>query len=252
MNRPGFITVVRSFWDDQNFRDGEMTQREAFLWMLAEAAWRPREKAVGGAVVSLQRGELAASTRYLAKAWQWSEPRVRRYLNMLKNRRTVQTKTDAGVTVVTICNYDKFQHGGDSGDAPATQEMAQERRTSDANQNKGTNKQDNLNLSAAADSWKSDHEFCALWDLWPEQGRKRSDSREKLYPKFCRARKKHGFDLIIRGARLYVRSPDCQKSGGQGLNPWLNQERYLNFADQAGPRPVSSGSSSLQSIGVAT
>jgi hypothetical protein len=135
----GFIAVSRDFWNDPDFRDGEMTQREAFLWMLAEAAWKPRTKRIKTVVLELQRGQLAASTRFLAKAWGWSEPRVRRYFDMLKNRRTIDAATDAGVTVITIRNYDKYQSAASGADAPGDEKSTHHRRTTDANPEQGNN-----------------------------------------------------------------------------------------------------------------
>lgn len=132
----GFVAISRAIWDDPDFRDSEMSQREAFIWIVAHASWKPHTVRVGTAVIDLERGQLAYSTRYLAKVFGWSEARVRRYFDVLKNRRTLQTKTDAGVTVITVCNYDAYQSAPDKTDAGATQPATQERRTSDASKNK--------------------------------------------------------------------------------------------------------------------
>lgn len=133
----GTVNVSRDLWDDPTFKDSEMSQREAWIWMIAEASWKARVKRFGSVEVELQRGQLAASSRFMAKAWMWSEPRVRRYLDMLENRRMITRVTDAGVTVITISKYNDYQNGPRVTDAPATQEPTQDRRTSDANYNKG-------------------------------------------------------------------------------------------------------------------
>lgn len=133
----GTINVSRDLWDDPTFKDSEMSQREAWVWMIAGASWKARTKRIGSAELELQRGQLAASTRFMAKAWMWSEPRVRRYLDMLENRRMIQRETDAGVTVITICKYDEYQNVPSNSDAPSTQKPTRQRRTSDANYNKG-------------------------------------------------------------------------------------------------------------------
>ena len=135
--RGGTINVARALWDDTTFRDSEMSQREAWIWLIVEASWKPRTVRVGSIELSLVRGQLAHSTRHLAKEWQWSEARVRRYLDMLENRRMVERVTDAGITVLSICNYDIYQNAGRDGDAPADETPTQERRTSDANHKKG-------------------------------------------------------------------------------------------------------------------
>lgn len=133
----GTINISRDLWDDPAFRDEEFSQREAWIWLIAEASWRPRHKPIGIKSVWTERGQVAVSNRFLAKAWKWSEPRVRRYLNMLENRRMITRVTDAGVTVITICKYDEYQNAPRVGDAGVTQQPTQERRTADANDNKG-------------------------------------------------------------------------------------------------------------------
>ena len=131
----GYIIISRAIWQDTDFRDSEMTQREALIWMVAHAAWKPHSARVGNAVVHLERGQISHSTRYFAKAFGWSESRVRRYFDVLKNRRTIDAVTDAGVTVITLCNYDKYQTGARFTDAPRKPEPTQHRRTTDADKN---------------------------------------------------------------------------------------------------------------------
>jgi hypothetical protein len=60
-------------------------------------------------VLELKRGQVAASLRFMADKWQWREPRVRRFLKRLKTDAMIDAATDAGITVITICNYDKYQ-----------------------------------------------------------------------------------------------------------------------------------------------
>lgn len=81
------------------------------------------------------------STRYLAKAWGWSEPKVRRYLDALRNAKKIDAATDAGQTVITICDYDKIQSPRKAADAATDAQATQERRTTDANNNEA--KEDN-------------------------------------------------------------------------------------------------------------
>lgn len=249
----GFVAISRDLWMNADFRDSEMSQREAWIWMIAHATWKPLEVRVGSNVIQLERGELAYSTRYLAGVFRWSEARVRRYFDMLKNRRMAQTKTDAGVTVVTICKYDEYQSAPADGDAGATQAATQERRTSDANKNKDNknNKKEDMSDRQTdldiGDPWEGDKEFSQLWALWPIKGRKRS-SKKRAWPAFNRARKKHGFGQVITGARVYVSDPDTERSGGQGLHTWLNDERYREWSEQAGPRPV--GQETFNGLGI--
>jgi hypothetical protein len=79
----------------------------------------------------------------MAAYWKWSESRVRRYLDRLKADAMIDARTDAGVTVVTICKYDDFQHPlSDTDaldDAEGDAQPTQGRRSTDA-QNKESKK----------------------------------------------------------------------------------------------------------------
>lgn len=116
------------------------SRTEAWQWLILEAAFRARRYEAGNIVVELKRGQLAHSTRYMAKAWRWSEPAVRRFLTRLKTGAgtgaMIDAATDAGITVITICNYERYQTPQAETDAPndaqvdaATDaEVTQERR----------------------------------------------------------------------------------------------------------------------------
>ena len=110
------------------------SRREAWLWLISEACWQPRRRVVGNVTIHLKRAQLVASSRFLATTWDWSESAVRRFLAELRgiNARQwgadavtdaesdamIDAQTDAGITVITICNYDKYQFGSCSPDAP--------------------------------------------------------------------------------------------------------------------------------------
>lgn len=160
----GTVNISRDLWDDPAFRNEPFSQREAWVWMIAEASWKKRTRRVGSYEVETERGQLAASTRFLAKAWSWAEPRVRRYLDMLENRRMISRVTDAGVTVITICKYDDYQGRPRVGDAPSTQQPTQNRRTTDANEKKGERRGKG---SADADHHQSS--FDHFWKKWPNK-----------------------------------------------------------------------------------
>lgn len=120
----GYIAMPRSIFDHKAFSPEPLSEREAFLFIVAAAAWKPRQDRIGRAVVDLQRGQFAASTRFLAARWGWSEARVRRFFIRLSGRRTGDAATDAqsdaatdalidavstrDVTVITIRNYNEF------------------------------------------------------------------------------------------------------------------------------------------------
>jgi hypothetical protein len=60
-------------------------------------------------IITLQPGQLSHSIRFLAKAWRWGPNRVRRFLNDLAMDGSVDTATDTAQTLITLCNWGKYQ-----------------------------------------------------------------------------------------------------------------------------------------------
>jgi hypothetical protein len=110
MSERGVFAVDRGIWDHPLLASNEpFTRREAWLWLVSEAAWKPRRRRVGLTVADLARGELSHSLRFLAEAWGWPKSNVARFLEMLKTETMIGTRTDLGITIITICKYDEYQ-----------------------------------------------------------------------------------------------------------------------------------------------
>lgn len=109
MSERGVFAVDRGIFDHPLLAGEPYTKVQAFMWLVAEAAWKPHRRAIGSTVVILARGQVAVSVRFLASKWQWTAPRVQRFLACLKTDTMIETASDTGITVVTICNYDAYQ-----------------------------------------------------------------------------------------------------------------------------------------------
>jgi hypothetical protein len=105
----GVFAVDRGIWDHPSFANEPLTEREAWAWLIGEASFKARTRRIGSVVLELKRGQVAASLRFMADKWQWSEPRVRRFLRRLKADAMIDAAADAGITVITVCNYNKYQ-----------------------------------------------------------------------------------------------------------------------------------------------
>lgn len=144
----GFIALVRGVLDHPIVGARKPYSRhEAWIWLLSEAAWKPRTYVAGNTVVELMRGQLVHSTRYIAKAWGWPETNVRRFLKRLETGAgtgaLISAQSGAGITIITICNYDRYQSSqnesgarvGALGGAANGAEAAQERRRKEQRNN---------------------------------------------------------------------------------------------------------------------
>jgi len=119
MSERGVFAVDRGIWEHDLLASSEpFSRREAWLWLVSEAAWKPHRRRLAGHLVEVGRGQLAASLRFIAGKWRWSEPRVRRFLLSLNSEGMIGASTDAGVSLITICKYDEYQRVSLPSDAP--------------------------------------------------------------------------------------------------------------------------------------
>lgn len=165
MSERGVFAVDRGIWDHPGFADEPFTEREAWQWLIGDAAFKERIKRVGSVVVTLQRGQCANSTRFLQERWKWgSETRVRRFLERRKIAAEIVVDTDAGVTVVTICNYNKYQRVSLPSvadiDAPGVAAASQQRRKIEDTETKETDSEAKASGADAPVYTDSRHE---LW-----------------------------------------------------------------------------------------
>lgn len=85
-----------------------------------------------------------------------------------------------------------------------------------------------------ADPWKSDAEFQAVWDGSTGQMRRRAKSMAKAWSEWVKVRKTTQPGRILEGLRGYLRGdPDVQRTGGPGLNIWLRDRTFEQWADEA-------------------
>lgn len=117
----GVFAVSRDIFDHEFFADEPYSEREAWLWLIGNAAWKSCRVRRGKVVADLSRGQVAATVRALADQWGWSKSRVDRFIDRLAEAGMIIADGGtgrSGGTVITICNYDTYQFGGaECGDA---------------------------------------------------------------------------------------------------------------------------------------
>lgn len=110
MSERGVFAVDRGIFDHYLFKSKEpFSRREAWLWLLSEAEWKPQRRMVSGQIVELSRGQLSHSVRFMAEAWGWSKSAVDRFLGRLKTETMIGTESGTGILVITICKYNDYQ-----------------------------------------------------------------------------------------------------------------------------------------------
>ncbi|WP_288804533.1 hypothetical protein [uncultured Novosphingobium sp.] len=114
----GWICLHRGWRDNPLFK-GEYSRADAWVWLIENACWKASRSRIKGEAVELQRGELTFSQRFLADKWGWSKSRVDRFIADLRAEGMIETRSKNGATpghsagqgqsIITICNYAKYQ-----------------------------------------------------------------------------------------------------------------------------------------------
>ena len=114
----GFVILYRTVYDNPVFKDA--IEASVFVWMFAMASWQPSRVRYKERVIDLERGQLAVSVRDLSRKFGWDKNMGHRFLEKLQKAEMVGTDTRTGVTIITICNYDKYQLPEMEGDTHPT------------------------------------------------------------------------------------------------------------------------------------
>jgi hypothetical protein len=227
----GTVNISRTLWGDTAFKDEPFTEREAFVWLIMEASWKPRTKRVGDFVVNLERAELASSVRFMAKAWGWTPAKTQRYLNRLKKLGKIAVKTDTGVSVITVCKYEEYQSKPKEADTGPIQD----RYRTDTNENKGLIPEERNNTYSG--SKPRAERFQEFWDQFPHRNgaKKKRKEAEQKYRKAVAAGVPE--QTIISAATRYREDGDVLRGYGSGPIPWLNGEMWNDDIAPACPAP---------------
>ncbi|QTH21979.1 hypothetical protein HRJ34_00095 [Rhizorhabdus wittichii] len=110
----GWYRMRRGWQTHDFFADQPFTEREAWEWLIGNAAWKDTIRRGGkGDAIPITRGQLHVSDRSLASAWQWDKKTVRRFMDRLEGARMVDQQRDHSGTIITIQNYAVYQDRGD-------------------------------------------------------------------------------------------------------------------------------------------
>jgi len=143
-----------------------MSDADAWFWLIEHAAWKAMRRRGGqGQLVNVGRGQIHVSDRSLATAFRWDKKRVRRYLERLEAYEMVSLERDQSGTILTICNYNKYQTANDD-EGPAKDQSG---TTQEQGKQDSEDKSSSENISARdpfticppgcdAQHWK---DFCA-------------------------------------------------------------------------------------------
>lgn len=116
MSEEAFVRLSRRAFQHFLWKEPrEKSRWEAWIDLIQSAAYAPETVLIKGRRLSLVRGELVASVRYLAERWGWDKNKVSRFLDLLRSETMIETRIDAGVNVVRLCKYEHYNPPRDTG-----------------------------------------------------------------------------------------------------------------------------------------
>jgi hypothetical protein len=234
MTENGFIIIPRYIFDDPLLHNG--THFHAWLWLVSEAAWKPRRVIVTNGrtleIVELGRGQLSHSRRYIAKAWGWSEKRVRTFLNRLEKVGMIDFQAGRHQTVISICNYDIYQPARDDEGrqtGPQTGRQRARKGPEEEESKEGNNKNSLHKAATNPKGWPEDG-FGRWYPLYPRK--KHRGAAEKAFAK-ARARGLIEFDELLAVTNRFAESVrDKELEFIKYPATWLNADSYLDEPDK--------------------
>lgn len=126
----GYIRLYRGWRDCEVFAEEPMSEREAWLWLIERAAWKPAIRTnAKGERLRIERGQLHVSLRALETTFGWGKNKVARFLQRLVDHDMIGTASGQSGTVLTVLNYCKYQDERDSRDAESGTVSGQPRDT---------------------------------------------------------------------------------------------------------------------------
>lgn len=204
----------------------------AWNWMLAEAAHAAFQIEIKGKVITLQRGQFCHSIRHLAETWAWSRGAVERFLTRLKTgtegEPMIETETETGQLIITICNYERYQGDGDKTETPTgtVTETPTETRAGQERDNKEEGKEGKEGLKPP----KAPHgAFDDFWQAYPAKVEKKGARRK------FEAAVKAGTppQQIIEAAERYAASEQVRRGFIKHPTTWLNNGCWDDEPEQA-------------------
>lgn len=235
-----YFRVSREVFFHYLFEGDKFSKREAWIWLIGAATWKPKTKSLRGKTITLERGQLSASFRYLAEIWGWNLNVVQRFLNRLIADGMVCVDNETGTMVITICNYDKYQLDEDSESTAEAVESGRHEydermpnkhiiRESKNHKNKNLGQKSFFDAGSEPQSQPdSEREWSEFWTIYPHKVAKATAKKS-----FMAARKKVLFADLMDGLRRYIASKPSDREWCHAAT-WLNGERW---ADQPSERP---------------
>ena len=108
-----WIRIQVGIFDHEIFEGQPFSERDAWIWIISKAAWKDTTHRVGFSVHDVKRGSFFTTVRQLQNEWKWKSTRkVHVFLKMLESETMIETTSETGKTLISVCNYSKYHPEG--------------------------------------------------------------------------------------------------------------------------------------------
>jgi hypothetical protein len=211
-----------------------MSDREAWVWMIARAAWAETAHKVGNEMVAVPRGAFFCTLRELQSAWMWgSDTKVRNFLKRLETALMIRWETvakgNAQKTQVTICNYEVFQAYERTENAKENAWETHGKRTKETKEQDNKRSEGKPSLALVPKPTR----FPEFWAAYPHRGGAKK-GRKPSEAKYLAAIKAGASEQdIIDGARRSAQDRQVRAGFARDPTTWLGQCGWEDEIDVA-------------------
>lgn len=103
-----FFMVPRRLFAEGAFKAEPYSKREALLDLIQMASIETKDVVVDGMQMQIERGQVFASIRFLARKWGWSNDRTIRTLRALESEHFIERNPNTLISTISICNFDTY------------------------------------------------------------------------------------------------------------------------------------------------
>lgn len=166
----GYIALWRKIQEHPFYREKrKKTKLEAWIDILLNVQHKiePQQVVLGVTLLVCNYGECIKSNRTWAERWNWSEPAVRRFLDLLKKMGQIDKKNEGKTTRIIVINFEQYDPKRRRRDADATHERR--RRDADATTDKNDKNTNTPPTPPRGDKDGYSNEFENWWSYCPKK-----------------------------------------------------------------------------------
>ena len=110
MMSKGWISLHRKILDNPILtRSRTYSRFEAFVYMLLRANHKDNKAVIGNQLIKVKKGSFITSQKKLMIEFNWGTSRLRSFLELLREDKMIEVKSNAISTHITINNYSELQ-----------------------------------------------------------------------------------------------------------------------------------------------